>query len=90
MLGPHIHHCEDSLTGAVFSTLLHLPEEMFWEVLREAVKSPRFPVPPVPPVRLEEVQPWPAWDGEGTGNSRLVEPDLFLRFSGLDLIVEAK
>lgn len=87
MLGRHIKHCEDSLTAAVFSHLLHLPAELFWQILRNACYGgERLPAYLGEP----EVSPWPQWKAEGTSNARYVEPDLFIRFPSLDLIVEAK
>lgn len=33
---------------------------------------------------------WPPWDPKGTDNSYRVIPDLFIRFAGFDLVIEAK
>ena len=87
MLGKHLTTCENSLTAAVFGHLLHLPIELFWQVLRNACYTDRLPPCPGEPTL---VTPWPSWDATGTRNSTRVEPDLFLRFPNLDLIVEAK
>jgi len=87
MLGKFINHCEDSLTAAVFSNLLHLPEDEFWSVVRNACYSPELPVDAG---ELVEVEYWPKWAAADSGNANYVEPDLFLRFEQFDLIVEAK
>src|SRR5580700_5208223 len=74
---------ENSLTAAVFAHLLHLPSEMFWQVLSNAcytTKLPKFQGEP-------KVYPWPSWR---TADRDLVIPDLFVRFDKCDLIVEAK
>ena len=78
---------EDSLTAAVFSHLLHLPIELFWQVLRNACGSEHLPAYPG---ELIELSAWPSWCAKDTRNSSRVIPDLFLRFAELDLIVEAK
>ena len=88
MLGKHISICEDSLTASVFTHLLHLPCEVFWRILRNACYTdhhlPEYPGEPL------EVDPWPKWGPEGTGNTNYVEPDVFMRFPAFDLIIEAK
>lgn len=86
MLGQHINHCEDSLTAAVFSHLLHLPAELFWQILRDACHSPNLP----PSAGEPECEFWPKWEATGTNNSSYVEPDVFIRFPVFDLIIEAK
>lgn len=78
---------EDSLTSTVFSQFLHLPFECLWGILKEASFGSGLPIFPGEPERIEF---WPNWDPEGTDNSNRVEPDLFLRFQGFDLILEAK
>ncbi len=87
MLGKYIYHCEDSLTAAVFSHLLHLPVEVFWTLLRSACYSSGLPASVSEP---ETVQFLPSWDPTGTQNEARVIPDLFIRFPELDLIIEAK
>jgi hypothetical protein len=80
--------CEDSLTASVFTHLLYLPSEVFWQILWQACHTASLP-------RLagelnREVEFWPKWKADDTRNSRYVEPDLFLRFPNFDLIIEAK
>jgi|688.fasta_scaffold195737_3 hypothetical protein len=87
MLGKFINHCEDSLTAAVFTHLLHLPSEVFWRILRQACYSPDLPQAAGEPLKLEW---WPKWDPKGTGNNTYIEPDVFIRFREFDLIIEAK
>lgn len=78
---------EDSLTAAVFSHLLHLPAGVFWQVLRGACHNGNLPLDAGEILRIES---WPKWDAEGTDNIFYVEPDLYLRFTHFDLMIEAK
>lgn len=79
---------EDSLTASVFTHLLHLPTELFWQILHSACSSntlPRFSGEP----RSHEF--WPKWGAAGTiKNTTYVEPDVFIRFADFDVIIEAK
>jgi hypothetical protein len=45
---------------------------------------------PENPGELRTYEFWPKWDAQQTENANYVEPDVFLRFSNLDLIIEAK
>jgi hypothetical protein len=85
MLGKFINHCEDSLTAAVFTHLLHLPTEVFWRILRNACYTDRLPEYPGEPLSVEF---WPNWDPKGTDNTNRVIPDLFIRFANFHLIIE--
>lgn len=87
MLGKFINHCEDSLTAAVFTHLLHLPTEVFWQILCNACYTDKLPKSPGDPRSIDF---WPNWDPEGTDNSDRVIPDLFIRFVSFDLIIESK
>lgn len=78
---------EDSLTAAIFSHLLHLPSEVFWQIMRAACPSAHFPTYPGEP-RL--IHAWPNWSAAGTRNSDRVIPDLAMEFDDFDLIIEAK
>jgi hypothetical protein len=87
MLGKFINHCEDSLTAAVFTHLLHLTSEVFWQILRNGCYTKSLPEYAGEPKCMEF---WPPWDPKGTDNSYRVIPDLFIRFAGFDLVIEAK
>lgn len=82
------HTYEDPKTSSVFETMLMLPDELFWSLLRTAC----FDNDNLPLVagQIEEYEFWPHWDSTGTGNSTFVEPDVFIRFQALDVIIEAK
>lgn len=88
-----INLCEDSLTSGIFDTLFLLPEQLYWEILRKAVRAT--------PQNTEQEMPtqvghllhysfWPKWNPENTQNVNYVEPDVFIRFSEFDVIIEAK
>ena len=87
MLGKFINYCEDSLTAAVFTHLLHLPSEIFWQILRNACHTTSLPEYAGEPRNVEF---WPKWNPHKTQNVSYVEPDVFIRFNSFDLIIEAK
>jgi hypothetical protein len=78
---------EDSLTAAVFSHLLHLPSEVFWDIMHDASSSSSLRKYSGEP---RCIHAWPNWSAEGTRNSDRVIPDLVIEFDAFDLIVEAK
>jgi len=79
---------EDPRTSTMFDALLHLPDRLMWEVLRKACHDRK--VLPLDLGVLEYYEFWPQWNAEGTDHEQYIEPDVFLRFSKADLIVEAK
>lgn len=87
MLSRFIAPKEDTLTASVFGHLLHLPIDVFWELLCDSCDGHQLPTSCGEPLGIT---PWPKWSAEGTGNASYVEPDLFFRFEKFDLIVEAK
>ncbi len=79
---------EDTITSTIFGTLLHLPDQLLWKIIREACYANS--VLPKDMGELEAYKFWPQWDSRGTKNAIYVEPDVFLRFSKAVLIIEAK
>lgn len=81
---------EDSLTSSVIGPLLHLPANLFWELLRDAI----FESSHLPKLSGEILyfSFWPSWSAENGNitNSQKVEPDVFIQFENFDLIIEAK
>jgi hypothetical protein len=72
---------EDFLTAAVFSRLLYMPTDALNKLLR------------VSDARLGEVlasEFWPEWSVDSQNPRRRVEPDVYIQFDSVDLIVEAK
>lgn len=80
-------HCnnEDSLTSFIFERLSYLPIELFKEIISKLTncKSDKFG-------NFKEMQFWPHWNSKCTNNENFVEPDVFIRFSEVDVIIEAK
>lgn len=79
---------EDTITSTIFGTLLHLPDSLLWKMIWKSCYTKS--VQPKDPGKLEDYKFWPKWNPEGTENPNYVEPDVFLRFAGADLIIEAK
>jgi hypothetical protein len=74
---------EDFLTATVFSRLLYMPADVLSALLLPAYGSS--------PGKLKEAMFWPTWWAtSGNGATIRVEPDLYVEFESLDLIVEAK
>ena len=84
--------CEDSLTSSVFERLVLLSDDNLWWVLRNACDKQTAATLPDNVGKLEKFEFWPSWDPapQLERNNLRVEPDVFLRFEELDIIVEAK
>ena len=80
---------EDPKNSTIFELLLLLPENIIWEIL---CKSSRTFIKELPSNIgfLESSDFWPKWNSKKTTNISYVEPDIFIRFNKLDIIVEAK
>lgn len=79
--------CEDSLTASVFDLLKYLPQDLMFKLLKNSLIQNKLPGNPG---SLHSISFWDKWNSKGTGNSKFVEPDIFLRFENLDIIIEAK
>ncbi|MDM1508310.1 hypothetical protein HX082_02735 [Myroides odoratimimus] len=79
--------CEDSLTSLTFDLLSYLPEDIFWNILKGSLYHDYLPYACG---KLLEIDYWAKWDAQGTLNSNYVEPDILLRFTDFDVIIEAK
>lgn len=76
---------EDALTSTVFGHLFLLPNEILWKIIgNEAMQKS------VNPNEVYQIEFWPHWNPEGTGNSKYVEPDVFIETEDFNVIVEAK
>jgi len=82
-----IHLCEDTLTSSVFDYLFLLPYELIWDILLKSAFSNTLPKYAG---RVLNIEFWPKWNARETKNQNFVEPDIFVRFEFLDLIIEAK
>lgn len=78
---------EDSLTSSVFGELLHLSTSTFWGILRRATYGDTLPTVVG---ELLSYSFWPRWRLGEDESYGIVEPDVFLRFELLDLVIEAK
>lgn len=85
--GFELNNVEDSLTAVVFDNLKHLPTEIFYKIIKRCLFTDKLPVHAG---ELKSIEFWANWNAESTSNSVKVEPDIFIRFDNLDLIVEAK
>lgn len=79
--------CEDSLTSGVFDLMKYLPNELLQKVLRNSLFHNKVPNDLG---NLEQVSFWDKWDASNTSNTNYVEPDVFMRFENVDIILEAK
>ena len=69
-----------------------LPDNVFWGILKKAAANQGI-LPEDAGLMADDFSFWPQWDPNSkydTGNSNYVEPDIFFRFSNIDVIVEAK
>lgn len=79
---------EDFKTFATIGQLRYLPSDLFWHLLRASSVFPKSL--PETAGKLEAFEMWPSWDSKDTSNSIRVEPDVFIRFTHFDLIIEVK
>lgn len=83
----NVNH-EDSLTSTIFELLLLLPERDFGAIVNSSIRcSGKLPSEIG---KLDSYVFWPNWPPDGTTNGYYVQPDLFLSFSNIDIIIEAK
>ena len=78
---------EDTLTSSVIGNLLFLPTNFILEILANSSYD-KFTYSHFG--KLLSFDFWPHWNSENTSNSNFVEPDVFIRFENVDLIIEAK
>ncbi len=90
---------EDVLTSFVFEYLLLLDDKTVWSIVRDSIISLDGIKDQAIQKKLDKKNDigtlctkefWPHWSAEGASNERLVEPDVFFRFTELDVIIEAK
>lgn len=77
--------CEDSKTSLIFEGLSLLPSHIFWELLSQSSS-----IPSQNPGNFLNITFWPHWEAKNTKNSKFVEPDIFIEFENIDVIIEAK
>ncbi len=84
-----IWNLEDVKTSSIIGNLLHLPARVFWDTLRNASEKVDAKGNPLPVLAnnddIIDYEFWPYWTLKDK-----VEPDVFIRFSHFDLIIELK
>lgn len=78
-------YCEDSMTSFVFEYLAMFVPADLWNIIKEACNMHAD----LNPGDLMDVDFWPHWH-EGKFNVRYVEPDVFMKFEHLNVIIEVK
>lgn len=80
---------EDFITSTVFGLLLTLPDVILISILKNLNLYHHLTM-------VESCQKlltysfWPSWDASGTSNQNRVEPDVYLHFDSVDIIIEVK
>ena len=80
---------EDTLTSSVIGLLQYLPDDLFWSVLRGSCGASAETLPNSIGAILN-VHFWERLSAEGTHNSKIVEPDVWIETDTYDIIIEAK
>lgn len=84
-----IWNLEDVKTSSIIGNLLHLPTSIFWQILLNASDENDAEGNMLPALSAGEdildFEFWPYWTLENK-----VEPDVFIRFTNFDLIIELK
>lgn len=84
-----IWNLEDVKTSSIIGNLLHLPTSIFWQILLNASDENDAEGKMLPALSAGEdildYEFWPYWTLENK-----VEPDVFIRFTNFDLIIELK
>lgn len=78
---------EDALTSSIFERFMYLPQELTQHIFTEALLDS---IPDLDLTKLESITYWPNWNPEHTTNTKRVEPDVFIRTTKQDIIIEAK
>jgi hypothetical protein len=67
-----------------------LPDDIVWDIIRRSCYDNEKLPQSAGKILRDETEFWPSWDAKGTNNANRVEPDLYISFEELDLIIEAK
>lgn len=79
--------CEDSLTASIFDLIKYLPSEYIVKIIKNSLLHNKIPNDCG---ILLKISFWDKWNPKNTINEKYVEPDIFLRFENIDIIIEAK
>lgn len=77
------------MTSSVIGLLQYLPDDLFWLVLRGSCGTSSETLPKSVGAIIN-VHFWERLSAEGTHNSKIVEPDVWIETDKYDIIIEAK
>ncbi len=78
---------EDALTSSIFERLSYLPKELMYHIVQKALYDV---IPGLELYKIDSIEYWPNWSLPQNDKNRRVEPDIFIRTSTQDIIIEAK
>lgn len=85
---PEFRPSEDALTSSTIGVLQFLPDEMFWNLLRQACCEPQYV--PKDVGTIISINFWEKWTADGIVNKNFVEPDVWIESENYHIIIEAK
>ena len=97
LLNSNGDECEDCLTSTVLDLLKYLPNQVFLRILSKSLYHSTLKN--IESQIIESIDFWPKWSAEfpmyikddlPPKNERFVEPDVFIRLTDYDIIIEAK
>lgn len=80
---------EDFRTSTILGLILNLPDNLIKKILVDTGYISKD-ISILEWGKLQDYSFWPSWNSEGTDNQYYVEPDMFLHFEFIDVIVEVK
>jgi hypothetical protein len=78
---------EDALTSAIFERLMYLPQELLQHIFTTALFDS---IDGLNLNQIESIEFWPNWSAENVKDKTRVEPDVFIRTTTQDILIEAK
>lgn len=85
---PEFRPSEDALTSSTIGVLQFLPDEVFWNLIRQSCCEPKSVYKEVG--NILRVNFWEKWNADGTNNTHYVEPDVWIETEQCHIIIEAK
>ena len=84
-----VWNLEDEKTSSIIGSMLHLPTDLFWEIILRSASPTDEQSDPLPAVgatgEILDYEFWPYWMVKDK-----VEPDVFISFEKFDIIIELK
>ena len=78
---------EDALTSAIFERFMYLPQELTQRIFKTALFHA---IPGLDFNAIESITYWPNWNANGIEGKTRIEPDVFIRTTTYDIVIEAK